>query len=217
MEENQEPSGRNFNSHRPIPPITIDNIQKSSELLRKIQEITKQKLKGRVIGKGLRVYPETPEAYHTIRNFINKEKLESSTYQLQDDKDLKAVIRGMPSDTPPQDIIDELYQMGITPNTPTTQAQPKTPPPVNPVSVSQASTKPNQPPSQPNTRSNNNTPKTPPSHTSNVSELMSQMRDPKVTEIFQVLRKIIQISKSEKSLADRTMEVAALLQLDIAI
>ncbi|GFR21557.1 hypothetical protein TNCT_693451 [Trichonephila clavata] len=116
MEENSQPSGGNFTAARPIPPITIDNIQKSSELLKTLQDLTKQKMRGRVVGKGLRVYPETPEAYDTIRSFINKEKLESSTYQLHDEKELKAVIRGMPSDTPPQDIIDDLYQLCITVN-----------------------------------------------------------------------------------------------------
>ncbi|GFQ69904.1 hypothetical protein TNCT_264561 [Trichonephila clavata] len=64
---------------RPPPPITIDNIQRSTELLKKLQELTKQQMKGRVIGKGLRVYPETPEAYHAVRNFIDQNKLESFT------------------------------------------------------------------------------------------------------------------------------------------
>ncbi|GFR29794.1 nucleic-acid-binding protein from transposon X-element [Trichonephila clavata] len=101
---------------RPPPPITIDKVQRSAELLKKLQELTKQHMKGRVIGKGLRVYPETPEVYHAIRNFIEQNKMESFTYDLDQEKDLKAVIRGMPSDTPPQDIIDDLLLLGITVN-----------------------------------------------------------------------------------------------------
>ncbi|GFT92313.1 nucleic-acid-binding protein from transposon X-element [Trichonephila clavipes] len=69
---------------------------------------------GRVIGKGLRVYPKTPQAYHTIRNYIDKEKLEAYTYQLSEEKELKAVIRGMPFDMPPQQIVNALLELGIT-------------------------------------------------------------------------------------------------------
>ncbi|GFQ91406.1 hypothetical protein TNCT_290811 [Trichonephila clavata] len=56
-----------------------------------------------------------------------------------------------------------------------------------------------------------NKPKTPAPQTSNFAETIQQMRDPKVTELFQVLRQIIQIAKSENTLADRAM------QLDIAL
>ncbi|GFQ92311.1 RNA-directed DNA polymerase from mobile element jockey [Trichonephila clavata] len=78
--------------------------------------MTKENCKGRVIGSGLRVYPETPQAYHLIREFISKEKMESFTHQLQEEKELKAVIRGMPSDMPPQEIIEVLLDVGITVN-----------------------------------------------------------------------------------------------------
>ncbi|GFT55592.1 hypothetical protein TNCV_995881 [Trichonephila clavipes] len=60
---------------RPPPPITIDNVEQSAKLLKKLQELTGQKLQGRVIGRGLRVYPETPAAYHQIRNLIDQEKI----------------------------------------------------------------------------------------------------------------------------------------------
>ncbi|GFU76077.1 nucleic-acid-binding protein from transposon X-element [Trichonephila clavipes] len=71
---------------------------------------------GRIIGKGLRVYPKTPQAYHKIRSFIDHEKLESYTYQLNEEKELKVVIRGMPSDMPPQQIIEGLSELGLTIN-----------------------------------------------------------------------------------------------------
>ncbi|GFQ82783.1 RNA-directed DNA polymerase from mobile element jockey [Trichonephila clavata] len=78
--------------------------------------MTKEDFMGRVIGNGLRVYPKTPQAYHTIRSYIDKEKLEAYTYQLSEEKELKAVIRGMPSDMPPQEIMDALLELGITVN-----------------------------------------------------------------------------------------------------
>ncbi|GFV77732.1 hypothetical protein TNCV_1574811 [Trichonephila clavipes] len=56
-----------------------------------------------------------------------------------------------------------------------------------------------------------------PNITSNISETLRQLRDPKVVEIFQVLKKTIAISNSDKPLADRTFEIAALLQIDIPL
>ncbi|GFY34699.1 nucleic-acid-binding protein from transposon X-element [Trichonephila clavipes] len=116
-EENEDVTGASVNHNvvRPPPPNTIDNVNLPNQLLKKLQETTQQKLRGRMVGKGLRIYPETPEAYHAIRRYIDTEKLEAFTYQLLDEKELKAVIRGMPADTPPQEIID-LLTVGITVN-----------------------------------------------------------------------------------------------------
>ncbi|GFU08873.1 hypothetical protein TNCV_1317771 [Trichonephila clavipes] len=82
---------------RPPPPITIDNVKLPNQLFKKLQDATQQKMKGRMVGKGLRIYPE---AYHAIRKFVEAEKLEAFTYQLPEDREIKAVIRGMPADTP---------------------------------------------------------------------------------------------------------------------
>ncbi|GFW38662.1 nucleic-acid-binding protein from transposon X-element [Trichonephila clavipes] len=101
---------------RSPPPITIDNVNNSAAFLKQLQNMTQENLMGRIIGKGLRVYPKTPQAYHKIRNFIDHEKLESYTYQLNEEKELKVVIRGMPSDMPPQQIIEGLSELGLTIN-----------------------------------------------------------------------------------------------------
>ncbi|GFW69114.1 nucleic-acid-binding protein from transposon X-element [Trichonephila clavipes] len=101
---------------RPSPPITIDNVNNSAAFLKQLQNMTQENLMGRIIGKGLRVYPKTPQAYHKIRSFIDHEKLESYTYQLNAEKELKVVIRGMPSDMPPQQIIEGLSELGLTIN-----------------------------------------------------------------------------------------------------
>ncbi|GFV90494.1 hypothetical protein TNCV_50691 [Trichonephila clavipes] len=59
---------------RPPPPITIDNVNNTAAFLKQLQNMTKENLMGRIIGKGLRIYPKTPQAYHTIRSFIDREK-----------------------------------------------------------------------------------------------------------------------------------------------
>ncbi|GFT48461.1 hypothetical protein TNCV_3822461 [Trichonephila clavipes] len=100
--EDEDPAPHTPKYRKP-PPITIDNVANSAALLKKLQALTREDFMGRVIGRGLRVYPNTPQAYHAIRNYIDREKLESFTYQLNEEKELKAVIRGMPSDMPPAD------------------------------------------------------------------------------------------------------------------
>ncbi|GFY63782.1 hypothetical protein TNIN_178801 [Trichonephila inaurata madagascariensis] len=52
-------------------------------------------------------YTQKPPSYHAIRRYIDTEKLEAFTYQLNDEKELKVVIRGMPTETPPQEIIED--------------------------------------------------------------------------------------------------------------
>ncbi|GFU68212.1 probable RNA-directed DNA polymerase from transposon X-element [Trichonephila clavipes] len=101
---------------RPPPSITIDNVNNSAAFLKQLQNMTQENLMGRIIGKGLRVYPKTPQAYHKIRSFIDHEKLESYTCQLNEEKELKVVIRGMPTDMPPQQIIEGLSELGLTIN-----------------------------------------------------------------------------------------------------
>ncbi|GFQ69923.1 hypothetical protein TNCT_568541 [Trichonephila clavata] len=101
---------------RPPPQITIDKVSHSATFLKKLQTMTKEDFMGCVIGKGLLIYPKTPQAYYTIRSYIDKEKLEAYTYQLSEEKELKAVIRGMPSDMPPQEIMEALLELGITVN-----------------------------------------------------------------------------------------------------
>ncbi|GFU38869.1 hypothetical protein NPIL_161451 [Nephila pilipes] len=49
------------------PPITIDNVTNSATLLNKLQELTGIKLTAKLIGTSLRIYPQTPAAYHLIR------------------------------------------------------------------------------------------------------------------------------------------------------
>ncbi|GFY47188.1 nucleic-acid-binding protein from transposon X-element [Trichonephila inaurata madagascariensis] len=102
--------------HRPPPPITIDNVEHTAQLLKRLQNLTNQKLQGRVIGRGLRVYPETPAAYHQIRNLSDNEKLEAFTHELSENKEIKVVIRGMPTDMPVDEIMEDLASLFIKPS-----------------------------------------------------------------------------------------------------
>ncbi|GFT01542.1 hypothetical protein NPIL_317711 [Nephila pilipes] len=62
------------------PPITIDNVSNSATLLKKLQDLTGIKLTTKLIGTSLRIYPQTPAAYHLIRRHATNNNLQHFTY-----------------------------------------------------------------------------------------------------------------------------------------
>ncbi|GFQ80816.1 nucleic-acid-binding protein from transposon X-element [Trichonephila clavata] len=96
-----------------VPPITIDNVSNQAALLKHLQQITKLKLEAKLIGTKFRVFPQTPYAYSQIRRYIAENSLEGYTYMLPEDKKLRAVIRGLPIDMPPMEIISDLDKQGF--------------------------------------------------------------------------------------------------------
>ncbi|GFY30266.1 nucleic-acid-binding protein from transposon X-element [Trichonephila clavipes] len=91
-----------------VPPITIDNVTNQAVLLKHLQDITKVKLEAKLIGTKLRIYPQMAYAYHRIRKYMDENSLEAYTYKLPEDKILRFVIRGLPTDMPPVEILSRL-------------------------------------------------------------------------------------------------------------
>ncbi|GFU08872.1 hypothetical protein TNCV_1317761 [Trichonephila clavipes] len=91
-----------------------------------------------------------------------------------------------------------------------------TPPPVSAASVPRPRPAPTPSTSHTSTPAINSTSSTsnPPS---TIADTLKQLREPKVVEIFQVLKQVIAICNSDMPLADRAIEVAALLQIDLPI
>ncbi|GFU25339.1 hypothetical protein NPIL_124211, partial [Nephila pilipes] len=99
------------------PPITIDNVINSAALLKKLKELTGIKLVAKLIGTSLRIYPQTPAAYHLIRRHATTNNMQHFTYQLPEDRAIRVVIRGIPADMPPEEIMEELIELGFQPQT----------------------------------------------------------------------------------------------------
>ncbi|GFS41914.1 hypothetical protein NPIL_168131 [Nephila pilipes] len=87
---------------RPVPPITIDNIPRKDLLIKQLRDLTSGRITARVQGTGIKVFPQTTQAYQQVRDFIDKFKLQSFTYQLPENKELRVVIRGLPETTHPR-------------------------------------------------------------------------------------------------------------------
>ncbi|GFQ65823.1 histone H2B [Trichonephila clavata] len=76
------PVGSAADAKRYTPPITIDNVNNQAALLKHLQEITKLKIQAQLIGSRMKVFPQTPYAYHIIRRYIKENNLEESEKKL---------------------------------------------------------------------------------------------------------------------------------------
>ncbi|GFV75896.1 nucleic-acid-binding protein from transposon X-element [Trichonephila clavipes] len=97
------------------PPIVIDEQYNSPGLLLEISEVVGKKVLGKIVGGKLKVFPEDANAHRKIQNFISVKKLKSHTYEMAGEKQLKTVIRDLPSDFDVDEIIQELGTHNITP------------------------------------------------------------------------------------------------------
>ncbi|GFY68840.1 RNA-directed DNA polymerase from mobile element jockey [Trichonephila inaurata madagascariensis] len=99
-----------------VPPITIDYVSNKAGLLKHLQDLTKLKLEAKLLGSKLRIFPQTAYVYHRIRKYVEENHLESYTYILPEDQKLRFVIRGLPTDMSPVDIIGSLAAKNIKVN-----------------------------------------------------------------------------------------------------
>ncbi|GFS31241.1 nucleic-acid-binding protein from transposon X-element [Nephila pilipes] len=86
------------------------------DLLKEISEKTKSTILGRIVSVKLKVFPETPNEYRIIQNFISVKKLRSHTLEMQNEKMLKVVIPGLPADYDIKELISEIQLQGFNPD-----------------------------------------------------------------------------------------------------
>ncbi|GFU30559.1 uncharacterized protein TNCV_3278071 [Trichonephila clavipes] len=70
---------------------------------------------GKIVGGKRTVFPEDSDVHRKIQDFISVKNLKSHTYEMSGYKQLKTVIRGLPSDFDVDEIIQELDTHNITP------------------------------------------------------------------------------------------------------
>ncbi|GFQ80725.1 nucleic-acid-binding protein from transposon X-element [Trichonephila clavata] len=111
--ENVQPDGAAPERKRHVPPITIDNVVNKATLLKQLQDVTRVNLEGKLIGNKLRIFPQTAYAYNHIHRYIAENGLEAYTYMLPEEKKLRVVIRGLPTDMSSMEIISHLASQDI--------------------------------------------------------------------------------------------------------
>ncbi|GBO33269.1 Nucleic-acid-binding protein from transposon X-element [Araneus ventricosus] len=98
-----------------IPPIIVDQATNTKALLNELNQLTGTPITGRCMGGKLKIFPTTAEAHRAIRRYVDQNKLKAHTYELPEEKQMKIVIRGLPSDFSTQDIDTELKRYGFNP------------------------------------------------------------------------------------------------------
>ncbi|GBM99420.1 Nucleic-acid-binding protein from transposon X-element [Araneus ventricosus] len=99
-----------------VPPIVIDNPKNVPQLLQTLSALTEEIVTGRMISSDkLKIFPPTSEAHRKIQKQITKDGLKSHTFELNDEKKIKIVIRGLDPDDDVSVIMQELARQGFTP------------------------------------------------------------------------------------------------------
>ncbi|GFW10050.1 RNA-directed DNA polymerase from mobile element jockey [Trichonephila clavipes] len=100
-----------------ISPIVIDAQSNATELLTQIGNLcSNTSLQGRFENGKLRVFPTSAEEHRIIQKFVSDKKMRSHTFEMAHNKQLKVVLRGLPTDYNQEELMSELSTLGFKPN-----------------------------------------------------------------------------------------------------
>ncbi|GFV11012.1 nucleic-acid-binding protein from transposon X-element [Trichonephila clavipes] len=100
-----------------IAPIVIDAQSNATELLTQIGNLcSNTSLQGRFENGKLRVFPTSAEDHRIIQKFVSDKKMRSHTFEMAHNKQLKVVLRGLPTDYNQEELMSELSTLGFKPN-----------------------------------------------------------------------------------------------------
>lgn len=101
------------------PPLVVEMFPKWPTHFRELKTLLGHAPNGRPFGKGVRFIPKSEQEYRTIQRYLyaleTKEKISWFSYSLPAERSLKVAIRGLPVNTPPEEIVAELTELGFTP------------------------------------------------------------------------------------------------------
>ncbi|GFY48943.1 hypothetical protein TNIN_12101 [Trichonephila inaurata madagascariensis] len=89
-----------------IASIVIDASQNTTGLLNTLSSHLGSTLEGRFENGKLRVFPKTIIEHRKLQSYLQAKKMRSHTFEMADNKQLKAVIRGLPTDFDQKEICD---------------------------------------------------------------------------------------------------------------
>ncbi|GFY62887.1 RNA-directed DNA polymerase from mobile element jockey, partial [Trichonephila inaurata madagascariensis] len=99
-----------------IASIVIDASQNTAGLLDTLSSHLGSTLEGRFENGKLRVFPKTIIEHRKLQSYLQAKKMRSHTFEMADNKQLKAVIRGLPTDFDQKEIASELKGFGFDPS-----------------------------------------------------------------------------------------------------
>ncbi|GFY51432.1 nucleic-acid-binding protein from transposon X-element, partial [Trichonephila inaurata madagascariensis] len=99
-----------------VASIVIDASQNTAGLLNTLSDYLGSTLEGRFENGKLRVFPKNFLEHHKLQYYLETKKMRSHTFEMADNKQLKAVIRGLPTDYDQKEIASELKGFGFEPS-----------------------------------------------------------------------------------------------------
>ncbi|GFT94705.1 nucleic-acid-binding protein from transposon X-element [Trichonephila clavipes] len=99
-----------------VASIVIDASQNTTGLLTTLSEHLGNTLEGRFENGKLRVFPKSILEHRKLQSYLQVKKMRSHTFEMADNKQLKAVIRGLPTDYDQKEIASELKGFGFEPS-----------------------------------------------------------------------------------------------------
>ncbi|GFT61027.1 RNA-directed DNA polymerase from mobile element jockey [Trichonephila clavipes] len=96
-----------------IASIVIDASNNTTGLLTTLSDYLGSTLEGRFENGKLRVFPKTHLEHRKLQSYLAQKKMRSHTFEMADNKQLKAVIRGLPTDYDQKEIATELKGFGF--------------------------------------------------------------------------------------------------------
>ncbi|XP_072948725.1 uncharacterized protein [Epargyreus clarus] len=101
------------------PPLIVEKLPNWHQHLKVLKEQLGRTINARPFGQGVRFSPKDAGEYRLIQSYLTdleaRERISWYTYSLPKEQSLKVAIRGLPSDTDPQDIMEELRDLGYSP------------------------------------------------------------------------------------------------------
>ncbi|KAJ8912586.1 hypothetical protein NQ315_005749 [Exocentrus adspersus] len=111
----QVPSEAPHTEPSKIPPVVLRKQENWSHVSRLLKEKMANYTKAKMIGEGsIAITPATAADYRLITKVLEADKQEYHTYSLQEDRNLRAVIRGIPTGVAEEEIKADLVEQGFT-------------------------------------------------------------------------------------------------------
>lgn len=98
-----------------IPPVVIDDTNHGNAIVNEITKIISKPPQVKITKANFKIQTESVDDFKKINEYLQENKIPAHSYELQDEKQLKIVIRGLPIDMEISEIWSFLKSIGLNP------------------------------------------------------------------------------------------------------
>ena len=99
-----------------VPPLMMKPMENHKALMTYIKQSAKSPFTATQSGELIKVCLSTPQDYHNVTGMLNLTNKEYHTWAIAPARAQRVIIRGLPSNTLPDDILQELKDQGFNPS-----------------------------------------------------------------------------------------------------